>query len=88
MTNVLVEGGGQLLGAFTDAGLIDEYHVFIAPTLIGGALAPGPLQGRGAERYLVLDRPIRSDKRLREGACDFWEPFFLRSMLTGKPATQ
>jgi diaminohydroxyphosphoribosylaminopyrimidine deaminase/5-amino-6-(5-phosphoribosylamino)uracil reductase len=50
MTNVLVEGGGQLLGAFSDAGLIDEYHVFIAPTLIGGALAPGPLQGRGAER--------------------------------------
>jgi diaminohydroxyphosphoribosylaminopyrimidine deaminase/5-amino-6-(5-phosphoribosylamino)uracil reductase len=50
MTNVLVEGGGQLLGAFADAGLIDEYHVFIAPTLIGGARAPGPLQGRGALR--------------------------------------
>jgi len=49
MTNILIEGGGRLLGAFADAGLIDEYHVFIAPTLIGGAEAPGPLQGRGAE---------------------------------------
>ncbi len=50
MTNILVEGGGQLLGAFSDAGLIDEYHVFIAPTLVGGAQAPGPLQGCGVER--------------------------------------
>jgi diaminohydroxyphosphoribosylaminopyrimidine deaminase/5-amino-6-(5-phosphoribosylamino)uracil reductase len=58
MTNVLVEGGGQLSGAFSDAGLIDEYHVFIAPTLIGGVQAPGPLQGRGADRLadaLALD---------------------------------
>jgi diaminohydroxyphosphoribosylaminopyrimidine deaminase/5-amino-6-(5-phosphoribosylamino)uracil reductase len=59
MTNVLVEGGGQLLGAFADAGLIDEYHVFLAPILIGGDAAPGPLQGRGAERLaeaIALDR--------------------------------
>ena len=31
MTNVLVEGGGKLLGALFDAGAIDEVHVFIAP---------------------------------------------------------
>jgi diaminohydroxyphosphoribosylaminopyrimidine deaminase/5-amino-6-(5-phosphoribosylamino)uracil reductase len=50
MSNVLVEGGGRVLGTFFDAGLIDEFHVFIAPRLIGGAQAPGPLQGRGTER--------------------------------------
>ena len=50
MTNVLVEGGGRVLGAFFDTGLIDEYHVFVAPRLIGGAQAPGPLQGIGVER--------------------------------------
>lgn len=49
MTNVLVEGGGRLLGAFFDAGLIDEYHVFIAPRLIGGDQAPGPLRGTGID---------------------------------------
>jgi diaminohydroxyphosphoribosylaminopyrimidine deaminase/5-amino-6-(5-phosphoribosylamino)uracil reductase len=47
MTNVLVEGGGKLLGSFFDQGLADEFHVYIAPTLIGGAAAPGPLQGNG-----------------------------------------
>jgi para-nitrobenzyl esterase len=44
--------------------------------------------GRGADRHLVLDLTIRSDKRLREDACNSWEPFFFRSMLTGRPAWQ
>lgn len=44
--------------------------------------------GRGASRHLVLDRVIRSDKRIRESACDFWEPYFLRTMLGGVPAWQ
>ncbi|HUG90156.1 MAG TPA: bifunctional diaminohydroxyphosphoribosylaminopyrimidine deaminase/5-amino-6-(5-phosphoribosylamino)uracil reductase RibD [Planctomycetaceae bacterium] len=47
MTNVLVEGGARVLGAFFDAGLIDEVHVFIAPRIAGGAAAPPPLGGRG-----------------------------------------
>ncbi|MBT8473206.1 MAG: bifunctional diaminohydroxyphosphoribosylaminopyrimidine deaminase/5-amino-6-(5-phosphoribosylamino)uracil reductase RibD [Marinicaulis sp.] len=33
---LMVEGGGQLIGAFFDADLIDELHLFIAPKLIGG----------------------------------------------------
>jgi para-nitrobenzyl esterase len=45
-------------------------------------------KGRGADRHLVLDSTIQSDTRLREAACDFWEPFFLGSMLTGRPAWQ
>jgi diaminohydroxyphosphoribosylaminopyrimidine deaminase/5-amino-6-(5-phosphoribosylamino)uracil reductase len=47
MTNVLVEGGSQLLGAFFDAQLIDEVHVFIAPKLLGGKDARSPLAGSG-----------------------------------------
>lgn len=50
MTNVLVEGGGQVLGSFFDAGLVDEVHVFIAPKLVGGSQAPGPLGGQGIAR--------------------------------------
>ncbi len=49
MTNVLVEGGGRLLGSLLDAGQIDEVHVFIAPKLIGGASAPSPIGGEGVE---------------------------------------
>jgi diaminohydroxyphosphoribosylaminopyrimidine deaminase/5-amino-6-(5-phosphoribosylamino)uracil reductase len=47
MTNILVEGGSQLLGAFFDAQLIDEVHVFIAPKLLGGEAARSPLAGSG-----------------------------------------
>ncbi len=49
-TNLLVEGGAGLLGAFFDARLIDEVQVFIAPKLIGGNAAPGPLGGLGWEQ--------------------------------------
>lgn len=50
MTNVLVEGGGALLGSLFDLGAIDEVHVFIAPKLIGGREAPTPLEGLGLEK--------------------------------------
>ncbi len=47
MTNVLIEGGGELLGSFFDAGEIDEVHAFIAPKLIGGRSASSPIRGAG-----------------------------------------
>ncbi|MFO0973079.1 MAG: bifunctional diaminohydroxyphosphoribosylaminopyrimidine deaminase/5-amino-6-(5-phosphoribosylamino)uracil reductase RibD [Phycisphaerae bacterium] len=72
MTNLLVEGGGRLLGSFLDAGLADEAVVFVAPRLIGGRTAPGALGGVGpadvarlppmrviAERRLGVDRLVR-----------------------------
>jgi diaminohydroxyphosphoribosylaminopyrimidine deaminase/5-amino-6-(5-phosphoribosylamino)uracil reductase len=60
MTNVLVEGGSQLLGSLLDAGQIDEAHVFIAPKLLGGAAAPTPIAGQGIEKVsqaLQLEEP-------------------------------
>jgi len=48
VTHLLVEGGGELLGALADAQLIDRVWAFIAPKLIGGSGALSPLGGTGA----------------------------------------
>ena len=50
VTNVLVEGGGGLLGGLMHLNAIDECQVFIAPKLIGGAGAISPIAGQGFER--------------------------------------
>jgi len=47
VTNLLVEGGGTLLGLLFDHQLIDEVHVFIAPKLVGGKDTTFPVAGLG-----------------------------------------
>jgi diaminohydroxyphosphoribosylaminopyrimidine deaminase/5-amino-6-(5-phosphoribosylamino)uracil reductase len=48
MTNVLVEGGGRVLGSFLEAGQVDEVDVYIAPILEGGDHPRTPARGKGA----------------------------------------
>ena len=48
VVNLLVEGGGTLLGSLFDQGLVDKTLAFIAPVIIGGRAAPSPVEGRGA----------------------------------------
>lgn len=62
-TNVLVEGGGQLLGSLLDAQQIDQCEVFIAPKLIGGEEAPGPMAGIGLTR--LIDCPTAHSQRIQ-----------------------
>lgn len=47
MTNLLIEGGGQVLGTALDLKLVDEAYVFVAPLLIGGRGAVSALSGDG-----------------------------------------
>ncbi|MEN8615009.1 bifunctional diaminohydroxyphosphoribosylaminopyrimidine deaminase/5-amino-6-(5-phosphoribosylamino)uracil reductase RibD [Dehalogenimonas sp. THU2] len=49
VTNVLVEGGGTLLGSLFDHRLIDKVIAFIGPVIIGGDKAKTPVAGSGAE---------------------------------------
>jgi diaminohydroxyphosphoribosylaminopyrimidine deaminase/5-amino-6-(5-phosphoribosylamino)uracil reductase len=46
---VLVEGGGEVHGAFLDAGLVDRVAMFAAPLLIGGRGATPVVAGEGRE---------------------------------------
>lgn len=50
IASVLVEGGGTLLGALFDCGLVDKVIAFIAPIIIGGEGAPTAVGGRGVDR--------------------------------------
>ena len=48
ITSVLVEGGSEVHGAFIDAGLAERVYAFIAPKIIGGKEAIGPVGGIGS----------------------------------------
>ncbi|MDR1493861.1 MAG: bifunctional diaminohydroxyphosphoribosylaminopyrimidine deaminase/5-amino-6-(5-phosphoribosylamino)uracil reductase RibD [Planctomycetaceae bacterium] len=58
VTNLLVEGGGTLLGLLFDNRFIDEVHVFIAPKLIGGQNAVSPVGGAGLENMAFASQIV------------------------------
>jgi 2,5-diamino-6-(ribosylamino)-4(3H)-pyrimidinone 5'-phosphate reductase len=45
--SLMVEGGGTLVAALLEAGLVDELQLAIAPLLFGGEDAPTPVGGAG-----------------------------------------
>jgi diaminohydroxyphosphoribosylaminopyrimidine deaminase/5-amino-6-(5-phosphoribosylamino)uracil reductase len=47
ITSILIEGGGEVNASALEAGLVDKVLFFVAPILIGGKDAPGPLGGKG-----------------------------------------
>lgn len=67
MTNVLVEGGGQLLGALFDAELVDEVHAFIAPSVVGGQNAVEPVAGIGLAEIPRLPTLLSPEIEILDG---------------------
>ncbi|RJQ08765.1 MAG: bifunctional diaminohydroxyphosphoribosylaminopyrimidine deaminase/5-amino-6-(5-phosphoribosylamino)uracil reductase RibD [Dehalococcoidia bacterium] len=59
MLNVMVEGGGVLLGALFDRRLVDRLYAVIAPVIVGAAAAPSAVSGRGAQ--VMRDAPRLRD---------------------------
>jgi diaminohydroxyphosphoribosylaminopyrimidine deaminase/5-amino-6-(5-phosphoribosylamino)uracil reductase len=66
-TNLLVEGGSAVHGAFLDARLIDEFHVFLAPILLGGSNALTPVGGHGVAAISQELRLARSTVEVLDG---------------------
>ena len=52
ITSVLIEGGGEINAAALQAGIVDKLMFFVAPKLIGGKDAPGPIGGVGIARLV------------------------------------
>jgi diaminohydroxyphosphoribosylaminopyrimidine deaminase / 5-amino-6-(5-phosphoribosylamino)uracil reductase len=66
-TNLLVEGGGRVLGAFLDAGQVDAVDVFIAPKIEGGSHDHGPARGIGVPTMAEALRVDHRDVSLVDG---------------------
>jgi diaminohydroxyphosphoribosylaminopyrimidine deaminase/5-amino-6-(5-phosphoribosylamino)uracil reductase len=67
ITNILVEGGGELIAGLVKENLVDRFLVFIAPKIIGGRDAKTAVEGGGIEKMkdaLVLKN--MSVKRFKE----------------------
>jgi len=65
---LMVEGGSTVIWSFFDAGLVDEYSVYIAPLVIGGEDAPTPAGGPGTRDLATATRlEMISCERLGDG---------------------
>jgi len=69
IVNILVEGGGTLIGSLFDEGLVDKVLFFISPKIIGGKGAISSVMGKGIAHP---DRAFRlRNVRLRHIGGDF-----------------
>jgi diaminohydroxyphosphoribosylaminopyrimidine deaminase/5-amino-6-(5-phosphoribosylamino)uracil reductase len=50
ITNILIEGGGTLVGSFFDEDLVDKILFFNSPKIIGGKDAISSIMGKGISR--------------------------------------
>lgn len=66
-TNLLLEGGGGVLGAFFNAGQVDAVEVFIAPSLEGGMHSFTPVRGQGVVLMSAAAHLERHEVRLIGG---------------------
>ncbi len=56
--HVLLEGGGEVLAAAFAADLVDRALVFVAPRILGGRSAPGPVGGLGVSEVGLGPQPL------------------------------
>jgi diaminohydroxyphosphoribosylaminopyrimidine deaminase/5-amino-6-(5-phosphoribosylamino)uracil reductase len=78
-SSLMVEGGGELLGAFLAAGLMDEVALFRAPLLLGGRASRGAFGGpdpASIGEAIRLEPAVltRQERALVGGDVEWWRP--------------
>ena len=75
ISNIIVEGGGTLIGSLFDERLVDKILFFISPKIIGGKDAVSSVMGNGVKR---IDQAIKlHDLKIRR----FDEEFLIEAMV-------
>jgi len=75
ITNIIVEGGGTLIGSLFDEKLVDKILFFISPKIIGGKDAVSSVMGTGVKR---VNQAIKlHDLKIRR----FDEEFLIEAMV-------
>jgi 2,5-diamino-6-(ribosylamino)-4(3H)-pyrimidinone 5'-phosphate reductase len=64
---LMVEGGGTLVAALLEAGLVDELQLAVAPLLFGGEGSPTPVGGPGWRRDDAIRLALGEVTRGNEG---------------------
>jgi len=65
---LLVEGGGEVIGSFFKNNLVDEMTVFVGSIVIGGRDSPTPVDGEGAHRVdEMVDLELISYESMDDG---------------------
>lgn len=65
---LMVEGGSEVIWSFFEAGLVDEFSVYIGPLVVGGEGTPTPAGGCGvAELASAVRLELLSTERLGDG---------------------
>ena len=65
---LLVEGGGRTIWSFMNAGLVDEFSIYVGPLVIGGSDAPTAADGEGAAGMEdIVHLELVSVERLGDG---------------------
>jgi len=77
ITSIFVEGGSSINASFLEENLVDKVQWFIAPKMIGGHHAPGPVGGQGAEK--VTDAKALEDINIETVGEDILISAYLRN---------
>ncbi|MFH0881131.1 MAG: bifunctional diaminohydroxyphosphoribosylaminopyrimidine deaminase/5-amino-6-(5-phosphoribosylamino)uracil reductase RibD [Lentisphaerota bacterium] len=62
--HVLCEGGGALAESLIREGLVDQFHFFISPSILGGSDSISPVRGKG---WNILNKPLLHFVRVEKG---------------------